>query len=104
MLDRAASAGLADQRDQAEIGEPADVICGHAQRRVELVGELTRTCLPFAQHFEDARAERVGERLAKALILDVVLSAQAFVPLSVTPYVRARGRTATLAVSRNMDH
>jgi hypothetical protein len=46
----------------------------------------------------------VRKRLVKTLILDVVVSAQAFVPLSGTPYVRARGRKATLAVSRKMDH
>jgi hypothetical protein len=80
------------------------VICGHAQRRVEFVGELTRTGFPLAQHFEDPSAQRVGKRLAKALILDVVVSAQAFVPLSGTPYVRARRRTATLAVGRKVDH
>jgi len=104
MLDRAATAGLANQRDQAEVGEPADVIRGHAQRRVQLVGKLARAGLPLAQHLEDARTQRMGERLAKALILDVVVSAQAFVPLSGTPYVLARGRTATLAVSRKVDH
>src|SRR3954470_4881310 len=104
MLDRAASAGLANQCDQGEVGEPADVIRGHAQRRVELIGELSRAGLPLTQHLEDARAERMGERLAKALVLDVVVSAQAAVPLSGTPYVRARGRTATLAVSRKVDH
>jgi hypothetical protein len=104
MLYRAAAARLAHQRDQAEVGEPADVIRGHAQRRVELFGELTRTGLPLAQHLEDASAQRVRKRLAKALISDVVVRAQAFVPLSGTPYVLARGRTATLAVSRKMDH
>ena len=104
MFDRTASARLAHQRDQAEICEPADVICGHAQRSVELVGELPGTGLPLTQHLEDAGAQRMGERLAKALILDVVVSAQAFVPLSGTPYVRAQGRTATLAVSRKVDH
>jgi len=104
MFDRAATARLAHERDQAEVGEPADVIRGHAQRRVELFGELTRAGLPLAQHLVDASTQGVGERLAKALILDVVISAQAYVPLSGVPYVRARERTATLAVSRKVDH
>ena len=104
MFDRAAAARLAHQRDQAEVGEPADVIRGHAQRRVELFCELTGAGLSLAQHLEDASAQRMRKRLAEALILDVVVSAQAFVPLSGTPYVRARGRTATLAVSRKVDH
>jgi hypothetical protein len=104
MFDRAAAARLAHQRDQSEVGEPADVIRGHAQRSVELFCELSRTGLPFAQHLEDAGAQRVSERLVKTLILDVVVSAQAFVPLSGTPYVRAQGRKATLAVSRKVDH
>ena len=104
MFDRAAAARFAHQRDQAEVGKPADVIRGHAQRRVELFGELTGAGLPLAQHLEDASAQRMRKRLAEALILDVVVSAQAFVPLSGTPYVRARGRTATLAVGRKMDH
>jgi hypothetical protein len=104
MFDRAATASLAHERDQTEVGEPADVIRGHAQRSVELFGELTRAGLPLAQHFEDASAQRVRKRLVKALILYVVVSAQAFVPLSGTPYVLAQGRTATLAVSRKVDH
>ena len=84
MLDRAASAGLANQCDQAEIGEPADVIRGHAQRRVQLFGELARAGLPLAQHLEDASAQGVRKRLAEALMLYVVVRAQAFVPLSGT--------------------
>jgi hypothetical protein len=97
MFDRAAAAGLAHQRDQAEVGEPADVIRGHAQRRVELFGEFTRAGLPLAQHLVDAGAQRVRERLAEALILDGVVRAQAFVPLSDTPYVRARGKEGHLS-------
>jgi hypothetical protein len=104
MFDRAAAARLAHQRDQAEVGEPADVIRSHAQRRLKLFCELTRAGLPLAQHLEDAGAQRVRKRLVKTLILDVVVSAQAFVPLSGTPYVRAQGRSATLAVSRKIDH
>jgi hypothetical protein len=73
------------------------VIRGHAQRRVELLGELTRAGLPLTQHLEDASAQRVRKRLVKALILDVVVSAQAFVPLSGTPYVRAQGKDGHLS-------
>jgi hypothetical protein len=73
------------------------VIRGHAQRRVELFGELTWAGLPLAQHLEDASAQRVRKRLAKALILDVVVRAQAFLPLSGTPYVLARGKEGHLS-------
>jgi hypothetical protein len=104
MLDRAAAARFAHQRDQAEVGKPADVIRGHAERCVELLGELTRAGLPLAQHLVDAGAQRVRKRLAEALILYVVVRAQAFLPLSGTPYVRAQGRRATLAVGRKVDH
>ena len=104
MFDGAAAACFAHQRDQAEVGEPADVIRGHPQRRVELFGKLARAGLALAQHIEDASAQWVRKRLAEALILYVVVSAQAFVPLSGTPYVRAQGRRATLAVSRKVDH
>src|SRR3954469_22679739 len=97
MFDRAASARLATQRDKAEIGEPADVICGHAQRRVELFGELTRAGLPLTQHLEDAGAQGVRKRLVKALVFYVVVRAQAFVPLSGTPYVLAQGRDGHLS-------
>ena len=97
MFDRTAAARLAHQRDQAEVGEPADVIRGHAQRRVELFGELTWAGLPLAQHLEDASAQRVRKRLAEALILDVVVRAQAFVPLSGTPYVLAQGMDSHLS-------
>jgi len=95
MLDRTASARLAHQRDQAEVGEPADVISGHAQGGVELVGELSGTGFPLAQHLEDAGAQRMSERLAKALISDVVVSAQAFVP-----FVR-RSRTSVHGKGRS---
>ena len=80
MFDRAAPAGFAHQRDQAEVDEPADVICGHAQRSVEFVGELAGAGLALAQHREDARAQRVGERLDEARIADVVVGGQASCP------------------------
>ena len=69
-----------------------DVICGHAQRCVELVGELAGAGLALAQHLEDARAQRVGERLDEARILDVVVRGQASCPSCSVPYIRARRR------------
>jgi hypothetical protein len=73
------------------------VIRGHAERCVELLGELTRAGLPLAQHRVDASAQRVRKRLAEALIFYVVVRAQAFLPLSGTPYVRAQGRRGHLS-------
>ena len=66
VLDRATTRRALHELDQAEAGELAHVVADVAERRAELVGQLTGAGGALVERREDLDPQRVGQRLDDA--------------------------------------
>src|SRR5947209_5444418 len=68
MLERAAARRRPDELDEPEPGELANVVADVSERLAELVGELAGTARLPLEVGEDARPQRMRERLREARV------------------------------------